>query len=98
MEAKFFPFSITVYLEKIKTEVKQDNDKEMENFITYNYKTESFEYNFIPIIKMEDEDNKSGSCKMFCLMIHFIYKILNFNLIKMLRNNLTENAYIYINY
>src|SRR4051812_24325172 len=105
-----FPFSTSSPEQtKTETNNENDNDndndndissssssqqEELKSFITYNYKTESFEYNFITIIKFEDDDIKNGFCKMFCLMIHLIHKILNFNLIKILRNNLLENYWL----
>ncbi|RIA91942.1 hypothetical protein C1645_821299 [Glomus cerebriforme] len=90
--------------ESIENEISQQIAR---NFISYNYKTESFEYNFITVIKKDEEkDEEQDEEKKeekkeekmykykFCIIFHLIYKTLNFRLVKKLKEYLIENSWL----
>jgi hypothetical protein len=76
----------------------------MNSYISYNYNTESFEYNFISTIG-SDKIDKIEVKKLqheFCIIFHVIYEILNIGSIKRIREyfinkywlNIEENMVI----
>ncbi|CAB4473853.1 hypothetical protein RhiirA5_503115 [Rhizophagus irregularis] len=74
----------------------------MNNFITYNYNTESFECNFITTLNNDksEEGKKKENIKKkyseFCIIFHLIYEILNVDSIKRIREYLIHNYWLNI--
>ncbi|GBB84717.1 hypothetical protein RclHR1_01130012 [Rhizophagus clarus] len=70
------------------------------SFISYNYNTESFEYNFITTLKNDNEGKKKENIKKkyneFCIIFHLIYEILNVASIKRIREYLIDNYWLNI--